>query len=314
MKPKPALRSIKDVHSRLKWDGGIPTESIFIGYIDRMRGLVEMPFSDFTPGGRVPWDRIQYFRLAEQRIWDRETRTDLIFGSGDTPPNMQIEFQAQEGLIGSGWQRISALKWDALAGTWEAAKTAQPLRQAAWNTLTLNILSNHFLHEKTQGSPRYQQLLDLLSTFGADLITLQEADREFLELLLQQPWVQRNYCVIDNRHIAQERSHFEIVLTLLTPQIAMAPIIDEECRSILVGFEHKGSRFWVLNLHLFSDTSANAFVKREEHLLRLLSQLPAEETVLIQGDFNFGDEHESPALAEFTDFWLQLHPGEAGIT
>jgi poly(A) polymerase len=129
-----------------------------------------------------------------------------------------------------------------------------------------------------------------------------------------QPWMQRNYCLIDNRHIAQERSHFEIILVNIAPQVAMAPIIDEECRSLLVGFSHKGSRLWVLNVHLFSDSGNNAFAKREEYLSRVLAQLPAEETVLLQGDFNFGDEHQSAALAEFTDFWLQLHPAEAGIT
>ncbi|MBP6721296.1 MAG: DUF504 domain-containing protein [Bacteroidia bacterium] len=313
MKAKPTLRSIKDVHSRLKWDGGIPTESIFIGYIDRMRGLVEMPFSDFTPGGRVPWDRIQYFRLAELRIWDRETRIDMIFGSGDTPPNLIIEFKAEEGIVGSGWQRIPALQFDALAGNWEASN-AQPLAASTWNTLTVNLLSNHFLFERVPGTQRYQQLLDLLSTMEADVITLQEADREFLELLGKQPWVQRNYCVIDNRHIAQERSHFEIVLTKVVPQIALAPIIEEECRSILLAFEHKGNRFWVLNVHLFSDSGANAPAKREAYLSSLLAQLPPDDAVLLQGDFNFGDEYQSPTLAEFTDFWLQLHPGDPGIT
>ncbi len=314
MKAKPTLRSIKDVHSRLKWDGGIPTESIFIGYIDRMRGLVEMPFSDFTPGGRVPWDRIQYFRMGTQRIWDRESRIDLIFGSGDTPANAQIEFKAAEGIVGSGWQRISALQFDGIAGTWEAANHPQPLAAPHWNTLSINILSNHFLFEKAQGNARYHLLLDLISTFDADLITLQEADREFLELLGSKTWVQRDYFVVDNRHIAQERSHFEVTLTRHAPQVALAPIIEEECRSILMAFEHKGSRFWVLNVHLFSDSGANAHAKRESYLAKLFAQLPSEESVLIQGDFNFGDEYQSPTLTEFTDFWLQLHPGEAGIT
>lgn len=314
MKPKPPLRSIKDVHSRLLWDSGIPTETIYIGYIDRMRGLVEMPFNEFTPGGRVPWDRIQYFRMGEQRIWDRESRMDLIFGSGDTPPDAKLEFQAAATSVGSGWQRLPALRYEPIEGHWDNAPEAQAIQVPHWNTVTLNLLSNHFLPEKHRSPERYRAILNHLEQIGADLITLQEADSEFLSLLLAQPWVQRQYCVADNRHIGQERSHFEVMLSNVAPVMALAPIIDEECRTLLQGFDLKGSRLWVLCVHLFSDSGANAAVKREAHLQKLLAQIPAEETILIQGDFNFGDEHSSPSLTEFVDFWPQLHPGDPGIT
>ncbi|MFN8395036.1 MAG: RNA repair domain-containing protein [Bacteroidia bacterium] len=314
MKPKPPLRSIKDIHSRLRWDGGIPTETIYIGYIDRMRGLVEIPFNEFTPNGRVPWDRIQYFRMGEKRIWDRETRMDLVFGSGDTPSDAKLEFATTTDGIGAGWQRISALRYDPLEGNWEAAPEAQTLQLPHWNTVTLNLLSNHFLPEKQRTKARYLEILNQLEQSGADLITLQEADTEFLNLLLAQTWVQRNYCVADNRHIGQERSHFEVVLSLVAPQLVLAPIIEEECRSLLLSFDLKGSRMWVLCVHLFSDSGINAPAKREAYLQRLLAQIPIEETILIQGDFNFGDEHLSPSLAEFTDCWKQLNPSDPGIT
>lgn len=187
-------------HSRLKWDGEFPPNPFSSAILTACAVSSRCHFPDFYPRRtRFLGPDPDLFRLAEQRIWDRETRIDMIFGSGDTPPNLIIEFKAEEGIVGLGWQRIPALQFDALAGNWEASN-AQPLAASTWNTLTVNLLSNHFLFEKVPGTQRYQQLLDLLSTMEADVITLQESDREFLELLGKQPWVQRNYCVIDNRH------------------------------------------------------------------------------------------------------------------
>jgi poly(A) polymerase len=316
--PKQTLRSIKDVYSRLKWDGSIDSATIYIGYQDRIRGLVEMPYADFRPGGRVPWDRIQYFRMADVRIWDRTSRIDLVFGSGDTPAHAKligdgngIQDEAQFGL---GWPRIQASRWQAAESRWAADQADNGFASGKWKVFTLNILSNHLIPSRPKDDARYLALLDFLRVQDADLIALQEVDQQFMKLLQAQPWVQAQYFVADNAGIGLERSHFEALLTRMAPHTVVVPLIDMQSRSIAAQFVAKGHRLTIVAMHLMSDLREGAGARREVFLQELIALLPVDEAVLLLGDFNFGDEYLSPVLADFGDAWLQLHPGEPGIT
>ncbi len=86
MAPKRPLRSSEDVYHRLKWSGEFPLDRIRIGYEDRHSGTMEMELTEFYPGGRIPWSRVWYFVLDGERIWDRATRKDRVFGSGESKP------------------------------------------------------------------------------------------------------------------------------------------------------------------------------------------------------------------------------------
>lgn len=114
---KPKLRTSKDVYDRLKWDSAsvllqdnqpIDLSSVFVGYKDRFLGMCELQYEDFEPGGEIPFHRVYYFRtggppvdpfigkdgeikVREDNlpidavfIWDRESRTDLVFKSGNS--------------------------------------------------------------------------------------------------------------------------------------------------------------------------------------------------------------------------------------
>ena len=63
-----------------------------MGYVDRFLGVREEPFLSFcwdeplaalAPGVlAVPQHRVRYFRFRGRLVWDRASRTDLVFGSG----------------------------------------------------------------------------------------------------------------------------------------------------------------------------------------------------------------------------------------
>uniref|UniRef100_A0A8C2RZM0 Leukocyte receptor cluster member 9 n=1 Tax=Capra hircus TaxID=9925 RepID=A0A8C2RZM0_CAPHI len=63
-----------------------------VGYVDRFLGVREEPFLSFcwdeplaalAPGVlAVPQHRVRYFRFRGRLVWDRASRTDLVFGSG----------------------------------------------------------------------------------------------------------------------------------------------------------------------------------------------------------------------------------------
>ncbi|RAQ60017.1 poly(A) polymerase pla1 [Aspergillus flavus] len=82
------LRSASDVLNRLRWDAEFDIENYIVGYDDRFLGEREMPAgqwkADLTDEAFIPMHRILYFKRKSDgvKVWDRETRTDLLFGSG----------------------------------------------------------------------------------------------------------------------------------------------------------------------------------------------------------------------------------------
>jgi uncharacterized protein (UPF0248 family) len=86
--PAPRLRPASDVLSRLRWDANIDIDDYIVGYDDRFLGEREMPVAqwkaELTDEAFIPGHRILYFRRKSDgvKVWDRERRVDLVFGSG----------------------------------------------------------------------------------------------------------------------------------------------------------------------------------------------------------------------------------------
>ncbi|XP_072317241.1 leukocyte receptor cluster member 9 isoform X2 [Eucyclogobius newberryi] len=89
---KPRMRTADDVISRILWDPPVDPAQVVVGYVDRFLGVLERPFCEFnwetTPIDcdyntelALPRHRIQYFTYRGQRVWDRHSRTDRVFGS-----------------------------------------------------------------------------------------------------------------------------------------------------------------------------------------------------------------------------------------
>ncbi|RJE20582.1 DUF455 domain-containing protein [Aspergillus sclerotialis] len=82
------LRPASDILSRLRWDANIDIDDYVIGYDDRFLGDRELPAgqwkAELTDEAFIPMHRILYFRRKSDgfRVWDRETKTDLLFNSG----------------------------------------------------------------------------------------------------------------------------------------------------------------------------------------------------------------------------------------
>ena len=83
------LRPSHDVFNRLFWDERYSVEDYLVGYEDRFKGVKEMVLASWkrecTDEEFIPFHRVVYFRekgVDGKIIWDRRTRIDLIFGSG----------------------------------------------------------------------------------------------------------------------------------------------------------------------------------------------------------------------------------------
>uniref|UniRef100_A0A3B4AE74 Leukocyte receptor cluster (LRC) member 9 n=1 Tax=Periophthalmus magnuspinnatus TaxID=409849 RepID=A0A3B4AE74_9GOBI len=86
------MRTADDVISRVLWDPSVDSSEFVVGYVDRFLGVLERPFCDFnwetnpcdcdyTTELALPRHRIQYFTYRGQRVWDRHSRMDRVFGS-----------------------------------------------------------------------------------------------------------------------------------------------------------------------------------------------------------------------------------------
>lgn len=88
---RPKLRTAVDVISRILWDDKLEKSCFTVGYMDRFAGLVEEKFNAFcwdqplsavdNDTLAIPQHRIQYFKYKQVKVWDKNERLDLFFGS-----------------------------------------------------------------------------------------------------------------------------------------------------------------------------------------------------------------------------------------
>ena len=125
---KAKLRTSEDVYHRLLWSDPsrlwFEVATVVVGYDDRFLGRREMELSAFSPGGDVPFHRVQYFRNGGKcaimsteegktvtitprhwpkgatLLWSREGRIDRIFCTNEPtsaiPANKQQEPPGQQ--------------------------------------------------------------------------------------------------------------------------------------------------------------------------------------------------------------------------
>lgn len=109
---KTSMKTAEDVISRIEWDERLDKRFFRVGYVDRFLGLQEKSFTDFdfkvdlsTISDRhsnilaIPKHRIQYFKYNNEIIWDKETRTDLMFGSTGNQETIDDVIKRHENLM-----------------------------------------------------------------------------------------------------------------------------------------------------------------------------------------------------------------------
>ncbi len=109
---KYSMKTVEEVISRIEWDDRLDQRYFRVGYIDHFLGLQEKPFNDFdfkldlttitdrhTNIFTIPKQCIQYFKYANEIIWDKESRTDLMFGSTGSQQTIYDVIKRHENLI-----------------------------------------------------------------------------------------------------------------------------------------------------------------------------------------------------------------------
>lgn len=88
---KSRMRTASDVIHRIVWDPSLDSSEFRIVYLDRFTGNVSIPLTEFVsldPDDRnsIPQHRIQHicyhYLNTDHIVWDKQSRTDHVFGSG----------------------------------------------------------------------------------------------------------------------------------------------------------------------------------------------------------------------------------------
>ncbi|KAM6154480.1 leukocyte receptor cluster member 9 [Erethizon dorsatum] len=132
---KPPLRTAAAVIQRIRWDPRLDPADFSVGYADRFLGVCEEPFRAFCwdqplaalgPGVlAVPQHRVRYFRCRGRLVWDRASRTDLVFGSGSAAGRGPTILDTLDGGHAAGTGAGSAEPADPGPGT-ELLREDQP--------------------------------------------------------------------------------------------------------------------------------------------------------------------------------------------
>ena len=109
-KSKLKMKTVTDVVNRIQWDEQLKPADFIVGYHDRFTGIQEKSFDDFTWKNivdvdyvevfGVPEHRVMYFKYLNEKVWDRASRVDHVFGSAEgkglTIDEIIIKQQQQE--------------------------------------------------------------------------------------------------------------------------------------------------------------------------------------------------------------------------
>lgn len=179
----------------------------------------------------------------------------------------------------------------------------------------LRIVTYNVHWRSTHAGPREVALLAELRAADADVIAIQELGTWFAEALDASGFVRDGgYAAtsVGGETVAPHR------LLLLTRFPIRSTLIHAfswgDSSAVVTRLEVNGRTIAVANVHL--ESRLNRQKARVRQLEEVLALLGDEEAILL-GDFNFGDgeEPESSALpAAFADAWLEVNPGDPGIT
>ncbi|CAM4891747.1 unnamed protein product [Rotaria socialis] len=322
--PGNKFRGTISIFNRILHDKTIDRSQVMLGYEDRFTGIHEMPFNEFKRVENhetgVPMHRVRYFKINGNIVWDRTKKIDLLTGS-DQPNGAPIENNPSSNLA-QGLYRFdpSLQQWvecphiSLASDDTKIPSTKETCLPERCHFLSWNILSDNYQTESVHTCQRHHTLLYTLKTLLPDVICLQDVTVSFLNLLLNELWLQENnyYIVIMKSVInsEQNKSCGQMILTknFRPRSLTMCPLHvsgdAETTKEIIMARFGLSPKITIdlANLHLFSDHCDNVEEKRCQTLENIFNKMKTNNYMLI-GDFNFGDYNlkEQDILEKYQD-------------
>ncbi|MBT8228590.1 MAG: DUF504 domain-containing protein [Dactylosporangium sp.] len=303
------MRTSEEVYHRIRWDPRFDPARFALGINVRGTAPKRVPLAAFVPGGDIPWHRVLFIEADGEVLWDRSARVDRIDSStaGRVRDPRRLRAPFFTARTPHSWDRAAG--WAPVTGpdlAWTVHRGQGP-RVTALRVLTWNTLWDRYDSDRISTARRRPLLLADLERADADIIALQEVERELLDQLLSASWVRARYgigCdpaggdVEDNGLLLLSRLPVrEAARHELGPHKAVAAMVVESAAGPVV----------VAVTHLSSDHSAGGGTMRHVQLERLADGLAGVDgDLLLVGDLNDGGPGPAEALG-LRDAWTEVH-------
>ncbi|MFD9303495.1 poly(A) polymerase [Streptomyces sp. NPDC060048] len=311
------MRTSEELYHQVRWDPRFDPARFTLGLLQRGAAPKRVPLPSFVPGGDIPWHRVLFVEADGVLVWDRATGVDII----DSAAAGRVRDPRL--LRAPLFTARTPYAWDAAAagGTWLPAPEAGSagagparVRLLTWNTLWDRYDAPHIAT-----ALRRPLLLADLAAADADVIALQEVERELLGMLLAEPWVRAGYTVAADPGGREVADSGLLVLSRLPVREAGVHVLGPHKAVLAVTVDTAGGPLVVAVTHLTSDHTEGGAQRRAVELTRIAEGLAGIEAadVALLGDFNDGRSGVGgPAAAlGMRDAWNEVHgPADATPT
>lgn len=303
------MRTSEELYHQVRWDPRFDPARFTLGLLQRGAAPKRIPLPSFVPGGDIPWHRVLFVEADGELVWDRETGVDIIdstvAGRVRDPRLLRAPF----------FTARTPYAWDASGGgAWRAApegETRGTLKPSRVSLLTWNTLWDRYDAPRIATERRRPLLLADLAAADADVIALQEVERELLGMLLDEPWVRAGYTVAADPRGRDVAESGLLVLSRLPLREAGVHVLGPHKAVVAVTVDTTGGPLVVAATHLTSDHTERGEDRRTAELACLSEGLAGIEAadVALLGDFNDGRSGaEGPAAAlSLRDVWTEVH-------
>lgn len=302
------MRTSEELYHQVRWDPRFDPARFTLGLLQRGAAPKRVPLPSFVPGGDIPWHRVLFVEADGELVWDRATGLDLV----DSTPAGRV--REPRLLRAPFFTARTPHAWDpAGGGSWQPASEGgdRATDRARVRLLTWNTLWDRYDSPRISTARRRPLLLADLAAADADVIALQEVERELLGMLLAEPWVRDGYTVAADpggRDVAESGL---LVLSRLPVREAGVHALGPHKAAVAVTVDTAGGPLVVVATHLTSDHTEGGADRRTVELAAIREGLAGIEAdaVAVLGDFNdgrSGDEGPAAALG-LRDVWNEVH-------
>ncbi|MCJ0874528.1 poly(A) polymerase [Streptomyces sp. AP-93] len=307
------MRTSEELYHQVRWDPRFDPARFTMGLLQRGAAPKRIPLPSFVPGGDIPWHRVLFVEADGELVWDRATGVDIIDGTAAgrvrDPRLLRAPF----------FTARTPYAWDASGGgAWRAAPEGgtRALKPSRVRLLTWNTLWDRYDAPRIATARRRPLLLADLAAADADVIALQEVERELLGMLLAEPWVRDGYTVAADPRGRDVAESGLLVLSRLPVREAGVHVLGPHKAVVAVTVDTAGGPLVVAATHLTSDHTERGADRRTAELTRLSEGLSAIEAadVALLGDFNDGRSGAGgpAAVLGLRDVWTEVHGAQDG--
>ncbi|WP_405441254.1 poly(A) polymerase [Streptomyces niveus] len=300
------MRTSDQLYHQVRWDPRFDPARFVLGVSRRGTSPGRIPLPAFVPGGDIPWHRVLFVEADGEVVWDRATGIDRI----DTTDAGRVR---QPRLLRAPFFTAGTPYVYGSEGWRPAQGGPSPSPVGSLRVLTWNTLWDRYDSDRVRTAERRPLLLAALEESDADIIALQEVERELLVMLLNAPWVRASYTVGSAPDGRDVDDNGLLLLSRLPVREAGHHVLGSHKAVTALTVETAAGPLVVAATHLSSDHSKDGADRRRNELASLAEGLGGiDADVILLGDFNDGSGGgEGPAAAlGLRDAWSEVYGSE----